>query len=338
MNAWVLHDVNGPDSFHLEEVPTPDVGPGEVRVRLEVSALNHLDVFTSMGMPKPHLPHVAGADGAGIVDAIGDGVEGMTVGDPVIVNPSIGCGHCPACLRGETPLCTSYQILGEHRWGTLAGQVVLPARNVIHKPPTLDWAEAGAYGLAYGTAYRMLRKARLAPGEVLLVIGVGGGVSSAGMLIGKTMGADVYVTSRKPEKLNRALELGANGAFDSAENYAKALVAGVGRGADVVLENVGTPTWERSIRSLAPGGRLVTCGATGGVNVQLNVPRLFFKQTEVLGSTMFNFAEFDTVSRLVAERKVPVVIDNVFDFEALPDALQRMEDANQFGKIVLRHG
>src|SRR5665811_1589490 len=244
-----------------------------VRVRLKTSALNHLDIWSSMGMPKPPLPHVAGADGAGVIDTVGPGVTEVTVGDEVVVNPSVSCGHCAACLRGETPFCDTYQILGEHRWGTLAEQVVAPVRNVTAKPAALSWEKAGAYGLAYGTAYRMLRRARLQAGDVLLVVGVGGGVSSAGMLIGKAMGATVFVTSRDAAKIEKAISLGADGGFLSDEGYDRALKAAIGRGADVVLENVGKPTWETSIRSLEKGGRLVTCGATGGTTVELTVPR-----------------------------------------------------------------
>ncbi|GBD84012.1 alcohol dehydrogenase [bacterium BMS3Abin02] len=338
MKAWLLHDIGGPESFTLEEVQTPSPGPGEVRLRLETSALNHLDIWSSMGMPKPPLPHVAGADGAGVVDAIGADVTGMAIGDEVIVNPSLSCGHCAACLRGDIPFCDTYQILGEHRWGTFAEQVVAPARNVTTKPSSLSWEEAGAYGLAYGTAYRMLHRARLQAGEVLLVIGVGGGVSSAGMLIGKAMGATVFVTSRDAEKIEKAISLGADGGFLSDEGYDRALKAAIGRGADVVLENVGKPTWETSIRSLEKGGRLVTCGATGGTTVELTVPRLFFKQLQVIGSTMYDFGEFASTTRLIATGRVPVLIDSVFAFDDLPSALGRMQGKDQFGKILLRHG
>ena len=337
MKAWVLHDVGGPDSFTLEEVDAPNPGPGEVRVRLKTSALNHLDIWSSMGMPKPPLPHVAGADGAGVIDTVGPGVTEVTVGDEVVVNPSVSCGHCAACLRGETPFCDTYQILGEHRWGTLAEQVVAPVRNVTAKPAALSWEKAGAYGLAYGTAYRMLRRARLQAGDVLLVVGVGGGVSSAGMLIGKAMGATVFVTSRDAAKIEKAISLGADGGFLSDEGYDRALKAAIGRGADVVLENVGKPTWETSIRSLEKGGRLVTCGATGGTTVELTVPRLFFKQLEIIGSTMYDFGEFASITHLVASGQVSVIVDSVFDFDDLPAALERMQGKDQFGKIVLRH-
>ncbi|MDH3426407.1 MAG: zinc-binding dehydrogenase, partial [Acidimicrobiia bacterium] len=282
------------------------------------------------------LPHIAGADGAGVVDAVGGAVNPLLPGQEVVINPSVGCGTCAPCLRGDTPLCTTYQILGEHRWGTLAEYVVVPARNVLPKPDQLAWEEAAAYGLATGTAYRMLRRARLGPGEVLLVVGVGGGVSSAGLMLGKTMGATVYVTSTNTDKICRAIQLGATGGFNSTDLFAKELKEEIGRGADVVLENVGPATWEQSVRSLEPGGRLVTCGSTSGTKVEITVPYLFFKQLEMVGSTMFDYDEFAAVTDLVGNGQVPVVIDKIFEFDELPAALARLEAGQQLGKIVLR--
>jgi NADPH:quinone reductase-like Zn-dependent oxidoreductase len=337
MKAWVLRDIGGPDSFALEDVDVPTPGPGDVRVRLVTSALNHLDIWSSMGMPKPALPHVAGADGAGTVDAIGDGVTSVAVGDEVVVNPSVSCGSCEACLRGDTLFCETYQILGEHRWGTLAEQVVVPARNVVPKPSILNWEHAGAYGLVYGTAYRMLRRARLKVGDTLLIVGVGGGVSNAAMMLGKEMGAVVYVTSRDPKKIEKAVFGGADGGFLSSEDFGKALKEATGHGADVVVENVGVPTWKASVGSLNKGGRLVTCGGTGGPNVELSLPRVFFKHLEIIGSTMFDIGEFADVTQLVGSGRVPVIVDSTFGFDELPAALERMQNGDQFGKIVLRH-
>ena len=337
MKAWLLPDIGGPESFTLTDVDTPVPGPGEVRVRLVTSALNHLDIWSSMGMPKPELPHVAGADGAGSVDATGEGVTSVDIGDEVVVNPSVSCGSCEACLRGDTPFCDTYQILGEHRWGTLAEQVVVPARNVVPKSSGLGWDHAGAYGLAYGTAYRMLRRARLKVGDTLLIVGVGGGVSNAAMMLATEMGAIVYVSSRDPKKIEKAVFAGADGGFLSTEDFGKAMKAATGHGADVVVENVGGPTWKASLGSLNKGGRLVTCGGTAGPNVDLSLPGVFFKQIEIIGSTMFDIGEFADVTRLVGNGRVPVIVDSVFDFDDLPGALARMQNGEQFGKIVLRH-
>ncbi len=336
MHAWILNDTNGPDSFQLAEVETPEPGPGEVRVTLRASALNHLDLWVSKGLPAPHhFPHISGGDGAGVVEALGKEVEGWSVGDEVVLNPSISCGMCAACVRGDAPYCRSYSILGEHRPGTLAESVVVPARNLVTKPGGLSWEEAGAYGLATGTAYRMLRRSRLGAGDVLLVVGVGGGVSSMALLLGQAMGADVYVTSTSEEKIARAVELGAKGGFDSTSEFAKGLKATLGRGADVVIENVGPATWNQSVRSLDAGGRLAICGSTSGPKVEISVPYLFFKQLEIIGSTMFDYGEFATVTDLVGSGKVPILVDSVTPFEDVPAALARLEEGAQLGKVVI---
>lgn len=320
----------------MEEVETPEPGSGEVRVRVVTSALNHLDLWVSMGLPKPHsFPHIAGADGAGIIDQVGAGVDSMTVGDEVIINPSVSCGTCPACLRGDIVFCPSYAILGEHRSGTLAEFVVLPATSVVPKPSSLDWKTAGSFGLTTGTAYRMLRRARLQAGDRLLVVGVGGGVSSAALLLGKAMGAEVYVTSRDPEKLAWAAQHGAAGGFASDGEFSKELKAAGGQ-ADVVVENVGPATWNQTIRSLAPGGRVVVCGSTSGTKVEITMPVLFFKQLEIIGSSMFTHGEFADALALVASGAVRPPVDQVFDFEDLPSAVQRLESAAQLGKVALR--
>lgn len=337
MRAWYLESTNGPSSFTLGDLPTPEPGPGEVRVRLRISALNHLDLWVSMGLPAPHhFPHVAGADGAGVIDAVGAGVDGVAAGDEVIVNPSTSCGACPACLGGEIVYCRSYGILGEHRQGTLAEYVVLPARNVVAKPPALDWETAGSFGLATGTAYRMLRRARVAAGGSVLVVGVGGGVSSAAALLAKAMGARVFVTSRSPEKIAWAVAHGAEAGFDSAGEFSKEVKAAVGA-VDVVVENVGPATWDQSIRSLAPGGRVVLCGSTSGPKVELTVPVLFFKQLEIIGSTMFTHSEFARALSLVSTAGAAPPVDRVFDFADLPAALARLDAGDQLGKIALRH-
>ncbi len=338
MRAWIMHEIAGPESFRLEEVETPQLGWGEVRVRLRNAALNHLDLWVSRGLPKPDLPHVAGADGAGVVEAVGTEVQDVEVGEEVIVNPSLSCRHCRACLAGDITFCESYAILGEHRWGTLAEQVVVPASNVVAKPDRMPWEKAGAFGLATTTAYRMLRRARLQAGDVLLVVGVGGGVSSAGLLLGLAMGARVFVTSTSEDKLERAVELGAEAGFDSGSEFGRQLRSQLGSGADVVLENVGPATWEQSVRSLNPGGRLVLCGGTSGTTVEIKLPQLFFRQLEVIGSTMFDHAEFGRALALVEQGRVPVLVDEVFGFEELPQALARMEAGRQFGKVVIEHG
>jgi NADPH:quinone reductase-like Zn-dependent oxidoreductase len=328
VQSWILDE--SPGTYRFGEIDIPSPAAGEVRVRVVASALNHMDLWVTRGLPKPHLPHVPGADGAGVVESVGEGVTSYAVGDEVVLNPAVSCRRCHVCLAGESPLCPSFQILGEHRWGAHGDLVVVPEENVVPKPASLSWAEAAAYPLVYLTAWRMLRRARLAAGETMLVVGVGGGVSSAGLVLGAAMGAAVYGTSRDDAKRRRAVELGAVAAFDSGEE--------VPIKAGVVFENVGAATWDRSLRALAPGGRLVTCGGTAGSKVELSLPRLFFKQHEIIGSTMGSYAEFEQVPRLVGAGGVPVVVVVVLDgLDQFPKALERLERGDQLGKLVLLH-
>jgi zinc-binding alcohol dehydrogenase/oxidoreductase len=327
VKTWILDE--SPGSYRLGEVPDPEPGVGEVRLRLVASALNHMDVWVTKGLPKPHVPHVPGADGAGVVDAVGEGVEGIATGDEVVLNPAVACGRCRQCLRDQSPLCASFGILGEHRWGTHGELVVVPVRQVLPKPGHRSWEECAAYGLCALTAWRMLKRARLTAGETLLVVGVGGGVSSFGLLLGIAMGATVVVTSRDEAKRANALAIGAAEAYDSDDDRWPVR-------ADVVFENVGPPTWDKSLRSLVPGGRLVTCGGTAGGKVEISLPRLFFKQHELIGSTMGSYSEFDEVTSLVA-RGLPVPVDQIFPVDDYPAALGRLEEGAQLGKIVRSH-
>lgn len=332
MRAWQLHDTEGPQSYRLDEVDRPEPGPGEVRVQMRTAALNHLDLWVSRGLPKPrHFPHIAGGDGAGVIDATGPGVESVAVGAEVVINPSLSCGVCAACLAGEIVFCPHFGILGEHHSGTLAEYTVVPARNVVARPD-VSWEVAGSYGLVYGTAYRMLHRARLAQGETLLVVGIGGGVATAAFELGQAMGAEVMVTSRQEEKRAWALSQGAIAAVDSHGPFAKELP----RKADVVIESVGPATFDQSIRSTAPGGRIAVCGATSGTKVEVTVPVLFFKQLEIIGSTMFTHADFARVTALVDTGRIRPQVDRVFDFADLPKALARLEAGDQLGKIAVQ--
>lgn len=326
MKAWVLAE--SPGIYELADVDTPEPGPGEVRVKVVASALNHMDLWLTKGLPKPHLPHIPGADGAGIIDAVGEGVDGVSEGNEVVVNPAMSCRACNLCFK-DSALCPSLKIMGEHCAGAHAEYVVVPAANVVPKPSNLDWSEAAAYGLCWLTAWRMLRRARLQAGETMLVVGVGGGVSAAGLVLGVAMGAVVLVTSRQASKRDRAMQLGAAEAYDSDGDWPAS--------ADVVFENVGAATWDKSIKALGRGGRLVTCGGTAGSKVGISLPRLFFKQNEIIGSTMGNYDEFDKVTAQVSTG-VPVIVDTVFNgLDSFPDALKRLEAGDQFGKLVIRH-
>lgn len=326
MDAWILDE--SPGEYRHGTIAAPEPGPGEVRVRPVTSALNHMDLWLTRGLPKPSLPHVPGCDVAGMVDAVGDGVD-IAVGAEVVVNPAVSPIEAVVRLGNDSPLGRGFQIVGEQRWGGHGDGLVVPARNVVPKPAERSWEECAAFPLATLTAYRMLRRARVRAGETVLVVGIGGGVSMAALSLANAMGASVYVTSRQPSKIDQAVALGAVAGFDSSD-------ASWPLKADVVVESVGPATWEQSVRSLVPGGRLVVCGGTSGQKVEIDLPKLFFKQIEIIGSTMGSYEEFDDVVRLVAQG-LPVAVDQVFDRADYPDALERLRSGDQLGKIVLRH-
>ena len=338
MRAWLLHDASGPAGYRLDEVATPEPAGDEVRVRLHASALNHLDLWVARGMPAPpSLPHVSGADGAGVVDAIGPEVDDVAIGDEVVIDPSTSCGVCTACLRGQVPFCRDFRIVGEHRWGTHAEAVVVPAVNVRSKPTTLSWERAAASGLVTSSALRMLRRARFEPGDDVLVVGVGGGTSVATVLLATALGAGrVFATSRELDKHYWARRHGAAGGFSSDGRFDEQVrEATDGRGVDIVVDNVGTATFDRSLRSLTRGGRLVTNGSTSGREATLHLPTLFWRQLEIIGSTMNDHQEFADAVQLVGSGAIEIPIDTVVPFEEFPAALERLESGEQLGKIVL---
>jgi zinc-binding alcohol dehydrogenase/oxidoreductase len=326
MDAWILDE--SPGSYRWGSIDTPEPGYGDVRVRPRASALNHMDLWLTRGRPKPHLPHVPGCDVAGTIEAVGEGVE-LEVGAEVVVNPAVSTLDAVVHLGNDAPVGRGFQILGEQRWGGHADGVVVPARNVVPRPAGRSWEECAAYPLATLTAYRMLRRARLAAGETVLVVGIGGGVSMAALALALRMGAEVFVTSRERAKIDQAVAMGATAGFDSSDESWPVK-------AHVVVESVGPATWDASIRSLIPGGRLAVCGGTSGQKVEVDLPKLFFKQIEIIGSTMGSHEEFDAVTRLV-DLGLPVAVDQVFDRADYPDALERLRSGDQLGKIVLRH-
>lgn len=326
MRAWILDE--SPGTYRFGEVPNPAVGPDDVSVRPVASALNHMDLWLTKGLPKPSLPHVPGCDVAGVVDEVGVTVTNVAPGDEVVVNPSVASVDGVVAKGIDSPLTPGFAILGEHRWGGHGELVVAPSRNVTARPAGISWEECAAYPLAMSTAWRMLRRARLQAGESVLIVGIGGGVSTAALALAARMGAEVYVTSRDGAKRQQATQMGAVGAFASDEDWPVKV--------DVVVESVGPATWDRSVRALVPGGRLVVCGGTSGPTVELNLPRLFFKQIEIIGSTMASYQEFDEVTRLI-EQGVPVQIDEVLDLDEYPIALERLRAGEQLGKLVIRH-
>jgi NADPH:quinone reductase-like Zn-dependent oxidoreductase len=336
MRAWQINETGGIDAYSLAEVDDPEPGPGQVRIDLRVSALNHLDLWVSQGLPAPkHLPHTGGADGAGVVDAVGEGVAGFDVGDEIIIDPSMSCGHCSSCRNDDIVYCESFAILGEHLNGTFCDKIVIPAINAVRKPKSMSWDVAGSFGLTTATALRMLERADLRPEQRLLVVGIGSGVSTSALILGLSFRAEVYVTSRSPEKIARAIEMGAAGGFDSAGEFGKEM-SEIG-GADVVIENVGPATMRQSMRAARPGGKIAICGSTSGPKMELTLPHLFFRQLEFIGSSMSTHGQFARATTWISQGPVEFPVGRVFDFEQLPDALRFLDSGEQLGKVALSH-
>jgi NADPH:quinone reductase-like Zn-dependent oxidoreductase len=340
MKALAFDEHGGLDKLRYQDVPDPGIGPGDVLVRVRACALNHLDLFVREGLPgfTLPLPFWSGCDIAGDVAQLGPAVQGVAVGDRVAVNPNLHCGRCEFCVKGEHSLCVSYGILGEHTHGGLAEYVRVAADKVLRLPEHVKYEDAAAFILVNMTAWRMLvTQARLRAGEDLLIIGVGGGVSSTAVQIGKLCGARVWVTSSSDEKLARARELGADECINyTREDWSKAIWEKTGkRGVDVVLENVGAATWKGSIRALAKGGRLVTCGATSGPVGETDVRQVFWKQVSIIGSTMSNNAEFSDVMALLFRGRLRAIVDTVMPLKDGVLAQRRLAEGKQFGKIVL---
>ena len=327
MQAWILDE--SPGAYRWGSIDLPELADDDVAIRVVTSALNHMDLWVTRGAPKPPLPHVPGCDVAGVVSAVGSAVTTVAVGDEVVVKPAVSPLADIEAWGNDSPMGPGFMIYGEHCWGGHAETAIAPERNVRKRPATRSWEECAAFPLAYLTAYRMLRRARLRSGDTLLVVGIGSGVSCAALALGVMMGARVEVTSRSEAKRAQALEMGAVAAHDSAA--AKWPVE-----ADVVVESVGPATWDQSVRSLKPGGRLVVCGSTSGPKVELTLPRLFFKQFEIIGSSMGSYEEFDELLALV-DRGLPITIDQQFPLAGYEDALARLEHGDQLGKIVLTH-
>jgi NADPH:quinone reductase-like Zn-dependent oxidoreductase len=344
MKACVLTATGGVAALALADVPdAPAPAAGEVRIALRAAALNHLDLFVAEGVPGVDyaFPKIVGADGAGVIESVGAGVSAVRPGDRVLLNPGVSCRQCEFCRTGEHSLCVKYKILGEHLPGTMAERITVPAVNVAPLPgisPPLSWPEAAAYSLVTLTAWRMLTtRAGLRAGEWVLVWGIGGGVSLAALRIAKGLGATVIVTSSSDAKLARARALGAdvtlNHATQAIATEVRALTGK--RGVDVVVENVGEKTWEQSLRCLAKGGRIVTCGGTTGPKLVTDVRPLFWHQLTILGSTMGNDAEYAEIVRRLGAGELRPIVDRVFPFAQAPAAYAYLERGEQFGKVAV---
>jgi NADPH:quinone reductase-like Zn-dependent oxidoreductase len=326
VRAVRIHEDGGPEVLVLEDAPDPEPASGEVLVRLRASALNHLDVWIRKGLPSVPKPRILGADGAGVVEALGDGVTGFEPGERVVLNPGIEAGE------------GRIHVIGEHGDGTNAELIAVPATNVHPIPDELSFEEAAAFPLVFETAYRMLvTRAGLRQGEWVLAWGIGGGVSTAALAIAKALGARVLVTSSSEAKLERARELGADATVNHAGGDVRAAVqeATEGRGIDVIVENVGEATWATSLQVAAPGGRITVCGATSGPNPPAALHRIWWKQLSILGSTMGTGEDFAGAFELVTSGRARPVVDSVLPLEEIRAAHERLEAGEQLGKIVL---
>lgn len=323
--------------------PAPSPGPDDVRVSVRAAALNHLDLFVIRGLPgiSYEFPHILGADGAGVIEAVGAAVTAVRPGDRVLINPGVSDYTCEFCRAGEHSLCVRYGILGEHRSGTMAELVTIPAHNVLPIPdldPPLTWPEAAAFSLVTLTAWRMVvTRAQLKAGEWVLVWGIGGGVSLAALRIAKQLGAKVIATSSSDAKLERARELGADFTLNHrTQQISREVRALTGkRGVDVVVENVGEATWGESLRCLAKGGRVVTCGGTSGPRLVTDVRPLFWHQFTILGSTMGNAAEYREVVRQLGLGRLRPILDAVYPLARVREAYERLEQGGKIGKVAV---
>lgn len=337
MKAILIREHGGLDKLEITEVPDPIPRPGEAVVRVRAVALNHLDIWLRRGVPghKFPLPMIPGSEVAGVVESADD--PRWKVGDEVIVAPSYSCGLCVACLSGNDPLCRNFGLFGETVSGGAAEKMAVPVRNLIRKPSALSFAEAAALPLDMLTAWHMLiARARLRPGETVLVQAGGSGVGSAAIQIAKLWGATVYATAGTAAKAARAKTLGADETIVHTEHdfveEVRRLTAK--RGVDIVFEHVGGETFERSLRALARGGRLVTCGSTSGGEVTINLRLVFFKLLSILGSTMGSLAELHEIMKFVEAGRLHPVIDRILPISEVAEGHRILEAREAFGKIV----
>jgi len=340
MRAVVLRKHGGPEVLAVEDLPEPRAGAGQVRVRVAAVAVNHLDIWVRNGLPhlKLEYPFRLGADVAGTVDAIGEGVSGVAVGDEVVVNPGHSCGRCRECLSGRDNLCRWFRLMGEDISGGYCEQIVVPAQNVVAKPKSLSFTDAAALPTTFLTAWQMLtRKAPVKPGDDVLVMAAGSGVGVAAVQMAKLHGARVIATASTDEKLARARQLGAD---ETINHASQDLVAEVKRltgkrGVDIIFEHVGAEVWPKLILSLTRGGRIVTCGATSGWDARTDLRHVFFRQLEILGSTMGPKGDLFPILDLVGAGRLKPIVDKIMPLAAAQEAHRLLQGRAIFGKIVL---
>jgi len=341
LKAILFHSHGGPEVLAYSDFPAPEPTPGQVQVRLRAAALNRADLWVREGWPglKLEYPHIPGADGAGEVSSLGEGVSDLKIGDRVVINSSISCGKCSHCLAGKDNLCSEWHLLGETIRGTYAEYVVVPAVNLLPLPQSIDYEGAAAASLVFHTAWHsLITRGRLGEGESVLVVGASGGVNTASIQVAKYVGAKVYVVGSSPEKLALAESLGADELIDRSkeENWAKVVYLATERqGVDVVVDNVGAGTMPLSLRAARKGGRILTVGNTGGPKFEIDNRYIFGKHLSVLGSTMGTHTDYATVMGLVFEGKLKPVLDRQFPLKEAAAAQERLATGQQMGKITL---
>jgi NADPH:quinone reductase-like Zn-dependent oxidoreductase len=340
MKAIVFERFGGPDVLEPRDVPAPLARADEVVVDVKACALNHLDLWVRQGLPglDVEMPHILGNDIVGVASSVGEAVRHVKPGDKVLVVPTLSCGACPACLAGDDNLCRAYDVIGRKRNGGYAEQVAVPGANCLAYPENLPWEQAAAVPLVFLTAWHMLiGRAKLAPGEDVLVIGAGSGVGSAAIQIARLIGARVIATAGSPAKLERARALGAHETIDHArQDIASEVRALTGKkGVEVVVEHVGGAVFEQALGALAKNGRLVTCGATLGGKVALDLNALFGRHLSVMGSWMGRRSELVDVLKFVRDGRLKPVVDSVMPLADARRAHEKLEAREAFGKIVL---
>ncbi|NQV16737.1 zinc-binding dehydrogenase [bacterium] len=322
------------------DLDPPVLLPGQVLVEIKASALNHLDLWIRRGLPGLDIPmpHIPGSDAAGVIIDLGSDIHSWNVGDEVVIQPGTFCRNCPSCKAGREDMCSAYGIIGETEAGLQRQLVALPESNLGLKPKSLSFAEAAALSLSALTSWNMLKnRAKLQSGETVLVLGAGSGVGVMAIQIAKQLGAQVIATGGTERKRMLALEIGADEVLNHREpGFGKQVKQLTGwHGADVIIEHVGEATWDESLKALAVGGRLVTCGATTGVKGQVNLQHLFYKRQSLLGSTMGSVSDFQACIKLTEQGVLKPVIDKVFSFADVQAAHNYLEFQHDFGKVVL---
>jgi len=340
MKCVRIYEHGGVDKLVQDEISLPKLGPADALIQVKATSINHLDLWVRQGLPgvKFPLPIIPGVDAAGIVAEVGASVHHLRAGDRVVVAQGISCGHCKHCLDGNDNLCKEYRLIGEHRDGADAEFIAVPARNIERLPESVTFEMAAASALVFLTAWQMLvDKARVKQTEDVLIVGASSGVGSAGIQIAKMLGARVLATTSSEAKAARAREIGA----DEVINYkAESVLERVRKltdkkGVDVVFDHVGASIWEENIKMLAKGGRLVTCGATSGHEAMTDLRYVFYKQLQILGSTMGRKGDLMTIMNLIGQGKLNPVIDRVLPLAEVRQAHQIVEEGKHFGKIVL---